>query len=31
MQDFAEETPGLYDGGLSDDLGAEETLGAEEV
>jgi DNA-directed RNA polymerase subunit beta' len=31
MQDFAEETPGLYDGGLSDDLAAEEALGAEEV
>ena len=31
MQDFAEETPGLYDGGLADDLGAEEALGAKEV
>jgi hypothetical protein len=31
MQDFAEETPGLYDGGLADDLATEEALGAEEV
>ena len=28
LQDFSDEAPGIYDGGLSDDLAAEEALGA---
>jgi DNA-directed RNA polymerase subunit beta' len=31
LQDYGDETPGIYNGGLSDDLGAEEALGAEEI
>lgn len=30
LQDYSEETPGIYTGGLSEDLG-EEALGAEEA
>lgn len=30
LQDFSDETPSIYNGGLSDDLG-EEVLGAEEI
>jgi hypothetical protein len=28
LQDYSDETPGIYTGGLSDDLAAEEALGA---
>ena len=31
LSDYSDETPGIYTGGLSDDLAAEEALGAEEV
>jgi hypothetical protein len=30
LQDYSDETPGIYNGGLSDELG-EEAMGAEEV
>lgn len=30
LQDYSDETPGIYTGGLSDDLAAEEALGATE-
>ncbi|HEY1213380.1 MAG TPA: DNA-directed RNA polymerase subunit beta', partial [Bryobacteraceae bacterium] len=31
LDDYSDETPGLYTGGLSEDLGAEEALGSEEI
>jgi DNA-directed RNA polymerase subunit beta' len=31
LDDYSDETPGLYTGGLSEDLGAEEVLGPEEI
>ena len=30
LQDYSDDTPGIYTGGLSDDLAAEEALGATE-
>jgi hypothetical protein len=31
LRDYSEETAGIYTGGLSEDLGGEEALGAEEA
>ncbi|HSU32707.1 MAG TPA: DNA-directed RNA polymerase subunit beta' [Bryobacteraceae bacterium] len=31
LDDYSDETPGLYTGGLSEDLGAEEVLGSDEI
>lgn len=31
LRDYSDETPGIYTGGLSDDLAAEEALGAATV